>query len=258
MLAAFDPRRGGSQWCRGARPLRRLTSAGALALAGAAPTFAQEPPQSDDRLADLERRITRLEDMNAVERLQRTYGYLVDKAQWKPLADLFTEQGTLEIGGRGIYAGRERVLAYMQTGFGADGTQAGQLMNHMQFQPVVDITADGRHALLRSRAYVMSGGGWGLPLYENAFEKGEDGKWRISRLTGPFTMYAGWKEGWRDKVIANTSPGDRDLTPPDLPPSVVYLMYPSYYIVPYHYPHPVTGEEYQVPMAPAGVLPTAR
>ncbi len=41
----------------------------------------------------------------------------------------------------------------------------------------------------------MSNGGWGLPLYENEYEKGDDGKWRISRLAGPFTMYTSW-DGW--------------------------------------------------------------
>lgn len=229
-----------------------------VALATLAAPLPAGAQNAEARLAELDRRITRLEDVNAVERVQRTYGYLVDKAQWEPLANLFTENGTLEIGGRGIYTGRGRVLAYMQTGFGVDGTRPEQLMNHMQFQPIVDISADGTSALMRSRAYVMSGGGWGLPLYENAFEKGEDGEWRISRLTGPFTMYGGWEEGWKDNVISNTWPGDRDLTPPDLPPSVVFLMYPSYYIVPYHYPHPVKGEEYEVPMGPAGVLPTVR
>jgi hypothetical protein len=75
---------------------------------------------------------------------------------------------------------------------------------------------------------------------------------------GPFIMYAGWEKGWKDQVISNTWPGDRDLSPPDLPPSVVYLMYPSYYIVPYHYANPVSGKEYEVPMGEAGVIPPQR
>ena len=225
----------------------------AMCFAAGIPAAAQAQPSAAARLDDLDGRITRLEDMNEIERVQRTYGYLVDKAQWEPLAKLFTEDGTLEIGGRGIYTGRDRVLAYMQTGFGKDGTKAGLVMNHMQFQPVVDVSEDGKTGLVRSRAYVMSSGGWGLPLYENAYRKGEDGKWRISRLTGPFIMYTNW-EGWAKYATPNTWPGDRDLSPPDLPPSVVYLMYPSYYVVPYHYPNPVTGEPYEIPMEQAGVM----
>jgi hypothetical protein len=236
---------------------RFACSLAAVLFACSAPAGAQDTAGTNARLDALDARISRLEDMNAVERLQRTYGYLVDKSQWEPLAELFSADGTLEIGGRGVYTGRERVLAYMQTGFGQDGHSAGQLMNHMQFQPVVDISEDGTRARLRSRAYVMSGGGWGLPLYENEFVK-EDGVWRISRLMGPFIMYAGWEKGWKDQVISNTWPGDRDLSPPDLPPSVVYLMYPSYYIVPYHYANPVSGKEYEVPMGEAGVITPQR
>jgi hypothetical protein len=242
---------------------RFACSLAAVLFACAVPAGAQDAAGTGDtagasaRLDALDARIGRLEDMNAVERLQRTYGYLVDKSQWEPLAELFSEDGTLEIGGRGVYTGRERVLAYMQTGFGQDGHSAGQLMNHMQFQPVVDISEDGTRARLRSRAYVMSNGGWGLPLYENEFVK-EDGVWKISRLMGPFIMYAGWEKGWKDQVISNTWPGDRDLSPPDLPPSVVYLMYPSYYIVPYHYANPVSGKEYEVPMGEAGVITPQR
>src|SRR5690606_38599229 len=105
-----------------------LVGAAAIVLALATSAVARTEGDASARLDDLDRRITRLEDVNAIERLQRTYGYLVDKAQWEPLGDLFSGDATLEIGGRGIYVGKDRVLAYMQTGFGADGTQADRLM----------------------------------------------------------------------------------------------------------------------------------
>ncbi len=224
--------------------LRRIASAASRAalaaplLLLAAPAAAQS---ASERLDELDARISRLEDMNQIERVQRTYGYFVDKGQWTPLAELFTEDATLEIGGKGIFLGRDRVLEYMQTAFGKDGAGEGRLGNHMQFQPIPDISPDGETGWIRSRAYVMSVG-WGLPLYENEYEKGEDGKWRISRLTGPFTMYTSW-EGWGKWAMNNTWP-DKFDPPPDLPPSVVYLTYPSYYIIPFHYPNPVTGEPF--------------
>ena len=43
----------------------------------------------------------------------------------------------------------------------------------------------------------------------------------------------------RDSVYVRTPPA------PDLPPTTVYLTYPAYYIVPFHYPHPVTGEAFR-------------
>ena len=210
------------------------------------PLLAQTPAARLDALDD---RITRLEDANQVERVQKTYGYFVDKAQWTLLSHLFSEDATLEIGGRGVFVGRARVLEYMQTAFGPDGIREGSIINHMQFQPIVDVDPDGKHAHQRMRAFVMSNGGWGIPLYENEYRK-ENGVWKISFLHGPFTMYSSW-DGWAKTATPNTRP-ESFAPPPDLPPSVVYLTYPNYYIVPFHYPNPVTGKPYAVPTSEAG------
>lgn len=218
--------------------IRHMLCAVALAASATGPALAQSV---DERLDALDRRITRLEDLNDIERLQRTYGYFVDKSQWTPLANLFTDDATLEIGGKGLFLGKKRVLEYMQTAFGPDGAKENSLANHMQFQSIPDISADGTTGWIRSRAYVMSSGGWGLPLYENEYRK-ENGVWKMSRLTGPFTMYSSW-DGWGKNALNNTWP-DKFDPPPDLPPSNIYLTYPAYFIVPFHYPNPVTGKAF--------------
>lgn len=218
---------------------RLLLSLAALAaLAG--PARAQDV---DAQLKALDARISRLEDANQIEIVQKTYGYLVDKAQWTQLTELFARDATLEIGGRGVFVGKDHVLEYMHGAFGPDGPVEGRIINHMQFQPIVDVDPDGLHAKQRMRAFVMSNGGWGIPLYENEYVK-EDGVWKISKLHGPFTMYSGWDGGWIKNATPNTRP-DSFGEPPDLPPTVVYLTYPSYYIVPYHYPNPVTGKPFR-------------
>jgi hypothetical protein len=227
---------------------RALLAAALAALAApaiaqdAAPKPAAQAKSPEQRLDELDKRITRLEDMNQVEKLQRIYGYFVDKGQWTQLADLFADDATLEIGGKGVFLGKKRVLEYMQTAFGPDGAKEGLLVNHMQFQPIVDISPDGKTAWIRSRAWVMSIGGWGLPLYEDEFTK-QDGVWKFSRESGPFTMYSSWK-GWGHDALNNTWP-DKFDPPPDLPPTTVYLTYPAYYIVPFHYPNPVTGKPFK-------------
>jgi SnoaL-like domain len=204
------------------------------------------------RVAALDTRVTRLEDANQIERVQRTYGYFVDKGLWTPLSELFSDDATLEIGGRGVFVGRKRVLEYMVTAF-HDLIREGAIQNHMQFQQITDIDPDGLHGKARSRAYVMAGG-WGLPLYENEFVK-ENGVWKISKLVGPFTMYTGW-DGWHKSATPNTRP-DSFMPPPDLPPSVVYLTYPSYYVIPFHYSHPVTGIPWKPLQGPIGGYPFA-
>ncbi len=225
--------------------MKRLIAIGTLLFA--APLAAQSAEQ---RLDALDKRIERLEDLNQIERVQRTYGYFVDKGQWTQLSELFTDDATLEIGGKGLFLGKDRVLEYMQTAFGPDGAKPGMLANHMQFQPIPDVAPDGKTGWIRSRAFVMSIGGWGLPLYENEYRK-ENGVWKISRLSGPFTMYSSW-QGWGHDALNNTWP-DKFDPPPDLPPTTVYLTYPAYYIVPFHYPNPVTGKPIANGTQPAGV-----
>ena len=208
----------------------------ALLAAVSAPVLAQTV---DERLDELDARITRLEDLNAIERLQKTYGYFVDKGQWTQLSELFTEDATLEIGGKGLFLGKDRVLEYMHTAFGPDGAKPGVLANHMQFQPIPDISADGETGWIRSRAFVMSNAGWGLPLYENAYVK-ERGVWKLARLHFYVTAMAEYDAGFMRG--AQMMEGPSALFPPDRPPSEVYRTFPSNYIPPFSFDHPVTGQ----------------
>jgi len=203
-----------------------------------------------DDLSELERRAMHLADQSAVERLQRTYGYYVDQAQWNDVADLWTLDGTLEIGGRGVFLGRERVRAYMIGAFGQPGRHDGSLIDHQQFDVLATVNPDGRTAEARATAFVMSSGGWGDCYYENDYVK-EDGVWKMKKLHGPFNMYSGYAEGWVDHTVLNTYPEKFD-PPPDLPPSTIYLTFPNYYAEPFHYPNPVTGRWAPPPDPAAG------
>ncbi len=99
---------------------------GAIALAAVAavgvaawlavPAASQEGASIDAlaaRAAVLERDIARLEDVNAIKRLQRIYGFYTDKQLWSAAADLFSADGTIEVGGRGVYAGRDRIRDFL-------------------------------------------------------------------------------------------------------------------------------------------------
>jgi hypothetical protein len=198
-----------------------------------------------------------LEDQIEIEKLQRAYGYYVDKAQWPDIANLFAPQGTYEIGGRGIFIGPKRVLEYLVTGLGPIGIarRRGQVINHQQFQGIVDVAPDGRTAHGRWTAIVMGGSTsgaalWGDCYYENAYVK-DHGVWKFAHVRAAFNMYAPYKGGWKDGSVPNTRP-DSFPPPPDLPPSQVYLTYPSFYVLPYHYPNPVTGRPAPPPNPAAG------
>ncbi|MDA2891059.1 nuclear transport factor 2 family protein [Mycolicibacterium sp. BiH015] len=52
-----------------------------------------------DRLADLERRLRRIEDERAIERMIARYGPLVDAGDAEAVGDLWAEDGTYEVEG---------------------------------------------------------------------------------------------------------------------------------------------------------------
>ena len=195
-------------------------------------------------------RITRLQDLTDIEIVQHAYGYYVDKAQWRSLSDLFDDDATLEIGGKGIFTGKARVFEYMTVGLGPIGPRDNSLIDHQQFQCLPTVHADGVRGEARCIAFVMSSGGWGHVYYEDDFIK-ENGVWKFRKLHAPFNMYAGYKLGWVDQVTINTYP-EKFPPWPDLPPSVLYLAYPSYYAEPFHYPNPATGKAAPPPSPRAG------
>jgi hypothetical protein len=214
---------------------------------GSAAGSSGEASSVAERLAALGRRLERLDDARKVEIVQRTYGYFVDKGMWTEVSDLFAENGTYEIGGRGVFVGRKRVLEYLQVGLGPERPVEGRLINHMQFQPIVTVSPDGTTAKLRMKALVMSSGGWGDVIYENSYVK-ENGIWKIASIRAPFVMYSG-NDGWAKTTTPNTRP-ESFPPPPDRMPTEVYLTYPNFYIVPFHYPNPVTGKPYEPVKAP--------
>ncbi len=182
--------------------------------------------------------------------MQHSYGYYVDKAQWRSVANLFAKDSTLEIGGKGIFLGPDRVFEYMTIGMGALGPHDGLLIDHQQFQCLPTVHEDGVTAEARCIAFVMSSGGWGHVYYEDDYVK-EDGVWKFKKLHGPFNMYSSYKIGWLDDVTVNTFP-EKFKPWPDLPPTILYLTYPNYYIEPFHYPNPVTGKAMPPPDPKAG------
>ncbi len=186
-------------------------------------------------------RIQRLEDESAIENLQRIYGFYVDKQLWKEAADLFADDGTLEIGGQGVFAGKSRVLEYLVR-ISPDGLTRGKLFNHLQLQPIIDVAPDGKTAKGRWRFLSELGeyrksAAWGAGTYENEYVK-EGTIWRIKTLHAYSRFCTPYADGWGK----STSPGARPEKglPPDRPPTVMYEPYPATFAAPFHYKNPVT------------------
>jgi SnoaL-like domain len=160
------------------------------------------------------------------------------------VADLFAQNGVVEILGRGVFIGQDRVRQYMRNLTpGNVGPRDGSLFNHMHLQPIIDVAPDGKTAYARSRLFVMFGimnvnAQWGDGIYENVFVK-QDGVWKLDYLHGYQTFYTNYEDGWAKKASAIFAPYDR--LPPDRPQSVPYDPYPAAFVPPFHYRNPVSG-----------------
>lgn len=226
-----------------------LLLAGAALFAGTSVSTAQnaaspEPTLQDmvQRIAVLQAEVERLAHLEEIENLQRIFGFYTDKELWTQAADLFSEQGSIEIGGEGVYQGKERVLAYLSSKSPMEGPRAGILTDYMQLMPVIDVypdgTAKGRWHTFTQEAVFGESHHLGTGIYENDYVL-EDGVWKIAGIQLYTTMRSDYDQGWAEDAEPRTIPST--VLPPDAPPSVAYDNYPGVFVPPFHYPHPVTG-----------------
>jgi hypothetical protein len=207
----------------------------------------------DAQIEALTVRVEKLEGTRAVKKLQRAFGYYVDRGLWSEAADLFTDDGTIEIGIDGVYLGKARIREYLQRLHGGqEGLIYGQLNEWMQFQPTVFIARDGHTATARWRDHGMLGqykkhAEWRDGIYENTYSK-DGGIWKIHSLHLYVNFVAPYEKGW-----ARLKPGEglvesaaSKAFPPDRPPTVRYPPFPETYVPPFQAPNPVTGKPVRV------------
>jgi SnoaL-like domain len=189
----------------------------------------------------LELKLHRLRAVDSVENLQDAYGYYADMSMQDATSALFAENSTLEILGRGIFLGRDRVYEYMRR-LGAPTD--GRLFTHMQLQPVITVTPDGNTVRVRARLFEMFGmlntqAQFAEGTYENSFVL-ENEIWKYQTLNGYQTFYSNYDPGWgkHSGPLMDYFPGYM----PDLPHSIEYQPYPAVFVAPFHYKNPVTGK----------------
>ena len=182
----------------------------------------------ETRLADLERRLGELEDVNAIRRLHWAYGYYIDFNRAEDVVQLFAADGAV-VFLSGEYRGHEGVRRLYGTWFqnyftkGVDGPVYGFLLDHFQMQDIITVAADRQTAKGRFRGLLMGGSHEsrdykpeGLPLqfleagvYENDYVR-EQGIWKIKRLDYMMQWQADYETGW-SRTVAHLQPATRPI-----------------------------------------------
>lgn len=234
---------------------------------------------TEERIRELEAKYDRLlhrvgilEDEQAVRALQFKYGYYLDKGLYDEVVDLFSDDGEVHFmggiyrrkaGARRLYCGRFRPVF---TG-GHNGPVDGLLLDHLQLQDIIDIAPDGLSAEGRFRCFLLGGfhasrdlpnpalprQWWEAGIYENEYVK-EDGVWKIKLLNYNLTLQANYETGWANQkaraVGGSSKTYPEDPIGPDELIGGAQAAWPHTFIVPFHYPHPVTGKAQSVSTDP--------
>jgi hypothetical protein len=215
----------------------------------AAPLPLQAQSRVEAEVAGLTQRVEKLEGTRAVKKLQRAFGFYVDRGLWGEAADLFAEDGTIEIGIDGVYIGKDRIREYLKRLHGGqEGLIYGQLNEWVTLQPAIAVADDGRSATARWRDHGMLGqykshAEWRDGIYENTYEKGADGIWRIRSLRLYVNFLVPYDKGWaRLHAGEGLVRSEASIAyPPDRPPSSTYQPFPALQLPPFQARHPVTG-----------------
>ena len=209
--------------------------------------------------------LQRLKDIEAIRRLQHIYGFYLTTWMNEEIINLFSDSRETSVDfPQGTFFAKEGI----KIAFGHTNTDMNPEYMHqlMQLQGVIDIATDGKTAkgrwwgfgamaLPESENFNLAANDQGIlqefacGVYENEYIK-EDGVWKLWKLKW-IPLYTcspdnGWVKPERLTKLPLVNEGQAKFPSwwkPDIPPKGIDYAYPSGYILPFHYKHPVTGKE---------------
>jgi len=207
------------------------------------------------RWVELARSAQQLRDETDVLNLQHSYGYYSDQKMWGAVASLFANDGTMELGLRGVYAGKDKIRRALSA-LNGEELETEEVNDRLQLATVVSIAPDGGTAKARGVELSVSGvrgrgATWEEGIFENEYVK-QDGMWKIHSVHYYPRVITDYELGWAKD--AKPAPGPSTVLPPDRPSTEVYGTYPKMYYPRLHYANPVTHRAVQYP---AGIAATA-
>jgi hypothetical protein len=211
------------------------------------------------KYGELEKRLQRVEDVQAIERLQYAYNYYVEHIMKQEIIDCFSDSPDVLLDWlEGKWKGKEGVRKYF------DVNQVPPAEFQHQLIPsagLITVAPDGKRA--KGRWYAFGGimmPSWGVEgaaqsvsrsfingIYEIGYVK-EDDIWKMLTINWNIPYGVRINDGWimpediAGPMLRNQSgPGGMGIEP-DIPMDPNDLRYVTGYILPYHFTHPVTGK----------------
>ena len=211
------------------------------------------------RVSDLEAQVRRHDDIQAVRTLQFKYGYYMDKCLFGEIVDLFAADAVLHFMG-GIFRGKAGARRLYGGSSGLNGPTHGMLFEHIISQDIVDVAGDGLTAKGRFRCFLQGGVHdtkqdappqiprqfWEAGIYENVYVK-DAGIWKIQLFNYRVVYQANYETGWAHSPVAPLMVSNFSAAYPENPRGPDEIgpappRWPENFVMPFHYPHPVTGK----------------
>jgi hypothetical protein len=207
----------------------------------------------------LEKRLQRVEDVQAIERLQYAYNYYVEHMMKQEIIDCFADSPDVLLDWlEGKWKGKEGVKAYFNV------NQVPPVEFQHQLIPsagLITVAPDGKTA--KGRWYAFGGIMMPSPgdegnvqtvsrsfingIYEIGYVK-ENDIWKMLTINWNIPYGVRISDGWimpediAGPMLRNQAgPGGMRIEP-DIPMDPNDLRYVTGYILPYHFTHPVTGK----------------
>ena len=210
------------------------------------------------RIKYLEDKLERVEDIEAIKKLQRAYGYYLEHWCVEDILSLFSHSPEVVVK---VHAGEFRGWESVRRFFlhGREDIDPATVKHPptflhqvMQLSPIIDMAPDGQRAWGRwygfgANAFEVPGGiapGWMDGVYENEYIK-EDDVWKFLKFYWYMFFHAPYTLSWVDpakRVDLQMEPDFSTLSP-DGPSDDTF--YPSGFQAPFHYPNPVTGQKFK-------------
>jgi len=147
-------------------------------------------------LSDLEARIRRLEDLEAIKKLKYKYFYCIDKGLWDEIGDCFTEDGVADYIPDMPLQGRAVITKFFKESI----APAYSMCVHQGHNPEIELTSDTTATGLWELDNFMvtaktNMGLWIGAFYEDEHVK-EKGEWKIKRTKIVFIFSSDIEKGW--------------------------------------------------------------
>ena len=195
-----------------------------------------------------EKRLRTLQDIEEIKRLQRAYGYYIEHWMAQEIIDLFSDGPNVSLTlAAGTYLGKSGVRRY----FEGHANPGNEFMHEvMQLSGIIDVSPDGETA--KGQWYGF--GAIAIPVEKGVVQRffggiygvdyvKEDGIWKFEKLRFDQVYNCEPLRGWVKPERVVELPHDQTAIAlkADIP-RTYSPRYPSGYIFPFHFKHPVTGK----------------